>query len=449
MSRTSVDGARPARADVDSSRRNFEWFSKPYEALDRCAKEFGETFTLTLGEFGPHVVFSNPAAIKEIFSLDSRTLSAGQGNAMLGNVMGPCSMFSLDGEPHLCQRRTLSAPLAKGEFPSFGHCIRDETLARVATWPTDRAITVLDELLAISLRTITLLIFGPEERRLVCTIRDLTQEFMALISIGASLRETDEAINAFDPRMRLRGLRGQFHEAIAAEIGARDPGRRGPQRTLLDVLIDATAAEGGGIRSRELADQVLTLLIAGHETTATATAWALYWLLRTPEALGLLLDELITAGDRADVECITALPYLGAVCHEALRICPVVPVLARVAVQPVRIQGVSLRPGTAIAAAIYLTHRRPDVYERPEDFVPDRFLRRRYAPHEFLPFGGGVRRCIGMHLALNQMKVMLATLLLSHSFRIAARRPIRPVRRSLTVGPSQGLPLVATPRGRR
>ena len=133
---------------------------------------------------------------------------------------------------------------------------------------------------------------------------------------------------------------------------------------------------------------------------------------------------------------------MDAFCQEVLRICPVVPIVARVVMQPLRIQGVHLEPGTIISSAIYLTHRREDLYDRPKTFDPGRFLRRRYAPHEFLPFGGGGRRCIGMHLALGQMKVMLVTLLSKYSFQIAARRTVRPVRRSLTIGPSEGLPVL-------
>jgi cytochrome P450 family 110 len=429
----------PDGPDLPAECQTLEWFMRPYDFLSRCAAEYGETFTLRFREFGAHVVFSSPAANKEIFSLDARYLSAGKGNVLLGpGNLGPCSMFALDGEGHSRQRRTLGPSCSKSAVDGYEDVIREETLSRARTWPTGQPFPVLDKLQEILLNTIARLIFGAHESSHVAAIKEQVKGLMTVVSSGAVIKEADDAINPFDPRVRFRRIRQEFYRSLQAEIEAR--GWRTCQRDgdLLSILLAAHSEAQGPVHHQEIADQVLTLLVAGHETTATSVAWALYWLHSTPEVLERLLDEIASSGGSPGPDP----SYLDAFCQEVLRICPVVPIVLRVVMQPLRIQGVHLEPGTIISSAIYLTHHREDLYDRPKTFDPGRFLRRRYAPHEFLPFGGGGRRCIGMHLALGQMKVMLVTLLSKYSFQIAARRTVRPVRRSLTIGPSEGLPVL-------
>jgi cytochrome P450 len=201
--------------------------------------------------------------------------------------------------------------------------------------------------------------------------------------------------------------------------------------------MSARDENGQGLADAELRDELMTLLVAGHETTATALTWALYWIHKIPAVRSRLLAELQAVDDRADAGAVFRLPYLNAVCCETLRIYPVAMLtFARVAKTPVELEGCSLEPGTIVIGCIYLAHRREEIYPDPDEFRPERFLERRYSPFEYLPFGGGVRHCIGMAFAQFEMRVVLAGILSSFELALADDRSVRPVRRGLTSGPS-------------
>jgi cytochrome P450 len=198
----------------------------------------------------------------------------------------------------------------------------------------------------------------------------------------------------------------------------------------------------------QLRDELMTLLLAGHETTATAIAWALYWVHRFPEVHSQLLQELDSLGNLPTPMEIFRLPYLTAVCNESLRIYPVaVLTVPRAVKDPVELRGYHLEPGTRVYGCIYLTHHRPDLYPEPEQFKPERFLQRQFSPYEFIPFGGGIRRCIGEALALFEMKLVLATIMSRYELTLAQQEPERPQRRGVTFAPSTGVRVIM--QGRR
>jgi unspecific monooxygenase len=189
----------------------------------------------------------------------------------------------------------------------------------------------------------------------------------------------------------------------------------------------------------------MTLLIAGHETTATALTWALYWIHRLPDVKEKLLGELDSLGDEPDKSAIARLPYLNAVCSETLRIYPIA-ILAfpRIVKSLLQVMGYEFEPGTMLAPCIYLTHRREDLYPEAEQFKPERFLERQFSPYEYLPFGGGNRRCIGAAFALFEMKLALASILSRFELALADNRPVHPVRRGLTMAPAGGVRMIVT-----
>jgi cytochrome P450 len=192
----------------------------------------------------------------------------------------------------------------------------------------------------------------------------------------------------------------------------------------------------------EVKDELRTLLVAGHETTATGLAWALYHLHRAPEALRRLEEELAPLGPEPEPEALARLPWLAAVCDEALRLHPVVHLVARRLRGPFTLRGYALPPGMGVMVSIVSIHADPAVYPEPERFRPERFLERRFSPFEYLPFGGGARRCIGAAFALYEMKVVLGTLLAAHCFALASERPVRPVRRNVTMAPDRDVALL-------
>jgi cytochrome P450 family 110 len=205
---------------------------------------------------------------------------------------------------------------------------------------------------------------------------------------------------------------------------------------MLTLLMLARDEAGEALTDEELRDELMTLLVAGHETTATALTWALYWIHKVPEVRQQLLAELQTV-DPGDHGALSRLPYLNAVCCETLRIYPVgMLTFPRVTTSRVELGGYSLEPGTIVIGSIYLTHRRKEIYPDPDRFRPERFLERRFSPYEYLPFGGGARRCIGMTFAQFEMKLVISGILSSFELALADNRSARPMRRGVTAGPS-------------
>jgi cytochrome P450 family 110 len=204
-----------------------------------------------------------------------------------------------------------------------------------------------------------------------------------------------------------------------------------PQRTdILTLLIAARDEEGQAMSDEELRDELMTLLVAGHETTATAISWAFYWIHKFPEVREKLLAELDTLGENPDSNTIFKLPYLTAVCNETLRIYPVAMLtFPRKVITPISVCGHQLEPGTVIMGSIYLTHQREDIYPEPEKFNPERFLERQFSPYEFIPFGGGSRRCIGLAFAQMEMKLILAKVLKTWSLKLIDTHEVKPKRR--------------------
>jgi cytochrome P450 len=240
-------------------------------------------------------------------------------------------------------------------------------------------------------------------------------------------------------------LRYQVDELIYAEIHQRRLQPDSSRNDILSLMMAATDESGQPMSDEELRDELVTLLIAGHETTATSIAWALYWIHRHTEVQEKLLQELDTLGDNPDPNVVLRLPYLNAVCSETLRLYPVATLaLNRVVKSPLEIMGYKFEPGTLLVPCIYLTHHREDIYPEPKQFKPERFLDRQYAPYEYLPFGGGNRRCIGLAFALFEMKIVLATLLSHWQMELPDSKPVLPVRKGALLGPSQGVRMVAT-----
>jgi cytochrome P450 len=232
-------------------------------------------------------------------------------------------------------------------------------------------------------------------------------------------------------------------ELVYAEIRARRNQNHALGLDILSLLISAHDEIGKPMTDAELHDQLITLLLAGQETTASAIAWALYSIHRHPEVSKKLLVELNHLGEAPDPTTIVQLPYLTAVCHETLRLFPVaVLTVPREVKEPVELMGYQLEPEMRLYGCIYLTHQRPDLYPEPKLFKPERFLERQFSPYEFLPFGGGARRCIGEALAQFEMKLVLATMLSRYRLAIADQSPEYPQRRGVTFAPARGVQMV-------
>ena len=234
-----------------------------------------------------------------------------------------------------------------------------------------------------------------------------------------------------------------IHDLLQSEIDERRTNHNTQGNDILSLLMSARDEAGNPLSDSELRDQLITLLFAGHETTATALAWAFYWIHKFPEVREKLLTELQTVSDVSDIKALNQLSYLDAVCKETLRIYPVAIItFPRITKSSVTIGNYEYPPETILAPCIYLLHHREDIYPNSKQFQPERFLEREFSNYEFMPFGGGIRRCVGDAFAPMEMKIVLATILKQYQLTLAEKQFVKPVRRGVTVAPAGGIKMV-------
>lgn len=424
-----------------------KWIADPLSYLESCARAYGDTFTIRLATFEPFVFLSHPQAIQEIFTADPKQFDSGRTNGIARPLVGDRSLLLLDGNPHSSQRRLLMPPFHGERMYSYSQIISDSTKQVASQWKIGQPIEARAAMQEITLDVILHAVFGLQEGERYQQIKPLLAAMLNLTDspLSSSLlffKFLQKDLGDWSPWGQLIRRKQQIYELLQAEISQ----RRTTELTGNDVLtlmMSAHDENGEPMTDEELLDELMTLLVAGHETTATALAWAFYWIHKLPQVHQKLLNELESLGDNPDPIAISRLPYLSAVCSETLRIYPVLPIsFARVTNSPVKIMGHEFEANTMLAPCIYLTHHREDLYPEPNQFKPERFIERQFSPYEYLPFGGGNRRCIGFALALLEMKLVLATILPSYQLALADTKPVKPQRRGLTIAPESGVNMV-------
>ncbi len=428
--------------------QKIQWTTDPLGYMDAAAQRYGDIFNApVIGNHSTLLFVSAPQALQQIFSSDTKKFTA-PSNKLLQPIVGDYSMLVLEGERHRRERQLLMPPFQGERMRAYGQLICDLThkvLGQLAPGQFFAAHTVMQE---ISLEVILKAVFGIYEgerfRQLKQRIVALTDAFQSPVLAGLlyfPLLQKD--LGAWSPWGYFRSLQQQVDELLYAEIRDRRASDAPSGSDILSLLMSVRDQVGEPMTDRELRDELMTLLLAGHETTATALAWALYWVHQLPEVLAKLLNDLERLGDSPDFMSIFRLPYLTAVCNETLRIYPVAVLTAPRAVkEPVELMGYQLEPGTSLYGCIYLTHQRQDLYPEPKQFKPERFLERQFSPYEFLPFGGGIRRCLGEGLALFEMKLVLATILSGYELALANHQPEHPRRRGVLLAPGNGVQMI-------
>jgi cytochrome P450 family 110 len=422
-----------------------QWIATPISFMRRCRKLYGDQFTVKLSRVLPPIVFcSDPKALQVILTNDESELFdvPGELNVVLEPLLGKQSLMALSGDPHRRMRQLLVPSFHGERMRSYGQLIQGITKDVMGEWQTGRPFAVRKAMQNISLRVILRAVFGLNEgaryRQLEQLLGSLLDELSNPLSVSFlyfSVLQKD--LGSITPWGRFLRGRQQIDRLIFAEIAERRARPDESRNDILTMLMSARDEAGEGLTAQELRDELMTLLVAGHETTATALAWALHWIHRSPPVRKQLIDELQSVEDPLDPGVLFRLPYLNAVCSETLRICPVgMLTFPRVTRSQVKLMGSSLDPGTVVAGCIYLAHHREEVYPDPDTFRPERFLERHYSPYEYLPFGGGARRCIGMAFAQFEMKIVLGTVLLGVELAQFGSSAVRLVRRGLTSGPS-------------
>jgi cytochrome P450 family 110 len=426
------------------------WTFQPLIYLENCCRRYGDCFVSRIGLSTPPVVFmSNPEAIAQLYSSENAAkLDAGRGQLLLKQVLGKYSSMLLDGKEHR-RHRQLVMPSFHGErMRVYGEEICQTTEQVIQNWQPGQPITLHPILSQITLQAILKSLFGFTGAK-----RDLV--------LGEKLRVYLDTVNSpvafllgffpilqedwglWKPRHQFDLMTQELNTLMYEEIRDRRAQADPKATDALTMLILARDEDGNGMCDEEIRDEMLTLLFAGYESSASVFAWAFYYLHANPETKNRLLKELDSLGENPDPSDIVRLPYLAAVCSESLRLRSAVPSSTpRIANVTMQIQGYEFPPESVLIPALHLTHHRADLYPEPHQFNPDRFLNRRYAPSEYNPYGGGSRYCVGAAFASFQMKLVIATVLRRYQLKLASSRPIKTARRGVNVTPKGGVQMI-------
>jgi cytochrome P450 len=445
LEHTPAATSLPAGPRMPAVAQTLAWALAMPWALDRWAARYGEAFTMTFAPSGRQiVVVSAPEAVKTVFTAPPEVAPSAAGLSPIAPIMGPSSVITLTGPAHLRQRRLLTAPFHGERMREYEETIVEATRGAMAGWRLGEPMRLLEQTRAITLEVILRAVFGVEAERMEA-LRSAIGGLFEPLKLGTLLlvalrrptleRPTGKLGRALD---RLDAV---IHEELRCRRAQTDLEGR---EDILSLLMLARDEDGAEMTDGELRDELVTLLLAGHETTATASAWAVERLVRHPQKLARLVAEIDGGGSEE---------YMQAVVNETLRVRPVVPMVVRILEEPLRVGEHMLPRGTRVAPSIYLTNRNPRVYEAPREFRPERFLESQPETFSWIPFGGGIRRCIGASFALLEMKLMLRTMLgeLAPSVprreaRLYARGEWN-VRRAITLVPSSGARVVWSGRG--
>ncbi|MBA3260885.1 MAG: cytochrome P450, partial [Thermoleophilaceae bacterium] len=402
---------------------------RPGAMLEDCRRRYGDVFTLRIAHEGSWVFLAHPDAVKQVFTGDPRVFHAGEANVVLLPMLGHHSVLLLDEAAHMSQRK-LMLPSFHGErMRRYEQVMAEVAAAEIDSWPAGEPYTVRPAMQRITLEVIMRTVFGVQDdarrERLRGTLASALEwasdpRRMAMLAMLGPHRI--ERSRLFQ-RMR-RPADELIYEEIRERRGAADLAERDD---VLSLLLQARHEDGSPMSDDELRDELMTLLVAGHETTASSLAWAVERLVRNPQALTRLCDDVAAGGDE----------YADAVCKETLRLRPILALVLRRLTEPTEIGGRLLPAGVNLAPCIYLVHRRADVYPEPYAFRPERFLEQPAGTYTWIPFGGGVRRCLGATFALFEMRVVLRELVSRLELRAADARPERIARRAITLVPER------------
>ena len=399
---------------------------RPVPFMERCHRDYGDMFTLRLGP-SRVVMIADPAAVKQVFQGPPDLLHMGHINGLFRPILGSNGLLVIDGQEHMRQRKLMLPPFHGQRMREYGELMSEVAHRQVSSWPLNEQFPLLPRMQSITVDVILGAVFGIDQAthdpgRLRALVVELLRRCQSYSTMLPQLRRS---LRGRSPWARLMACVAEVDEALYAEIARR---RRvdADGDDVLSLLLQARDEDGQPLSDRELRDELLTLLVAGHETTASALAFAFEQLLRHPDKVERLTGEL-ARGDET---------YLDAVIKETLRLRPVLPIVARKLKGPFEVGGYDLPRSTVLMPSIWLVHRNPELYPDPEEFRPERFLGVTPDTYGWIPFGGGVRRCLGASFAQFEMRTVLKTVL-SRAVLAVEPRPERVVRRSFTFAPER------------
>jgi cytochrome P450 family 135 len=418
---------RPPEPPLPRAIQTAFWFRGAQRVLRTCHARYGDTFQLRIAYEGTWVFVTDPADVKRVFTGDPTVLHAGEANRILLPVVGPHSLLLLDEAAHMEHRKLLLPPFHGERMKRYGELMSEIAAEEIERWPLGEPYKLRPRMQAVTLEIILRAVFGVREgerlERLRAELRRLLDKLtnprqaIFLIALGP------ERIRNFGPfRRDMDRVDRLIYAEIEQRRGAEDLEDR---EDILSLMLQARREDGSPMSDEEVRDELVTLLVAGHETTATALAWAVERLVRHPEKLERLGAEVADGSEG----------YLTAVVQETLRLRPVISLVNRTLKQPMEFGGYELPAGVKVAPCIYLVHRRPDIYPEPDRFLPERFLDQPPGTYTWIPFGGGVRRCLGGAFAQFEMQVVLRELVRRRTLSPARPGNERVYRRAITETP--------------
>src|SRR5215218_2796763 len=405
------------------------WITRPGPFLMRAQKQFGDVFTIRIGGEPPWVLLAHPDAVREVFTGAPAVMHAGKANLVLRPLVGHASVLLLDGPQHMRERKLMLPPFHGSRMAGYQELMAQIAREQIAAWPRGEPLPLAPHMQAITLDVVLRVIFGVDaDSARLDALRDRLRAMLTRVLSGGSMLAM---ASAGPKRIERSGVYDRWLRPVDALLHEQIEERRGaPGDDVLSLLLAARHEDGAPMSDQELRDELVTLLVAGHETTATALSWTMERLTRIPNGWQALRE----GGDE----------YAEAAAKEALRLRPVLPVVLRNLQQPATIAGVDLEAGTVVAPSIYLVHRRPELYPDPAAFRPERFLGPdpQGGTYTWIPFGGGVRRCLGAAFALMELRVVLTELAAAVEAAPADPEPERTARRGITLIPRRGAEVV-------
>jgi cytochrome P450 len=411
------------------------WSRRPLPFLKRCQRRYGDAFTLRILHSGTWVVLADPEDVKRVFTADAATHGVALANPLLEPVLGRRSVMLMEEPEHMSRRRLMLPPFHGKRMQGDAEMMAEVTRRQVRSWPSGEPFALWPRMQEITQEVVMRAVFGPDDEGRLERLRTLLTRLTEAMNDTARLT----MLAALGPRWleRNRAYRramGAVEEEVLAEVRRRRREGENGRRDVVSMLVEARYEDGSLLSEKDLRDELLTLLTDGP--TSSSLAWVFERLLRHPAKLERLRSEIL-AGDGAE--------YLDAVVKETLRLCPPVPVVVRRLLEPMELAGRELPAGTTVAPCIYLIHRREDVYPHPLRFEPERFLERPPGTYTWIPFGGGVRRCLAASYAEQEMKRVLRTVLREVELRPAESGDERVRRAAIAFSPDRRGLVVAEP----
>jgi len=431
--------ALPPEPKMSPLMQMLRWSFRPLPFMQQCRERFGDNFSVKFVGFErPMVMISDPAAIKALYTERSHGMPPGR-QIVLTPVVGPHSLLVLEGAEHLAHRKLMLPPFHGERMRSYQPLVEEIVDAQIDSWPLGERFAIHPRMQAVTLDIILRVVFGVSEGPRLQRLREVltrvleetASPFTQLIGLAS------RRFGGRGPWAKFEGQLRAVDELLYAEISERRAAGDFEEREdILSMLMSARFEDGSAMTDTDLRDQLMTLLLAGHETTATALAWTFDLLLRHAEPLARLRESLAAGED----------DYLRAVISESLRLRPVVPVAGRRLAKDLSVDGLELPAGTDVTPAIWLAHTRADSYPEPFAFRPERFLDEAPDTYAWVPFGGGIRRCLGAAFAEFEMRIVLREVLTRCELHKASPTPERVGRRNITLSPKDGTPVVLSSR---